>query len=412
MIFLKISLILFIIFLSNYKTFAQEFKFALGDTAITESDYKDTLGQDKDFIDMSSEDLSFPARFDARTYGWVTTPKDQGSCGSCWAFASVGTMESRILKEFGTGLDLSEQQQISCNMNMKGCLGGGGFSLKFYLDNKPCLENCTGYPDRITKGKATGTPCETFSCPNVNYIAKGFYTVKMTENDIKRSILLDGPCYFRYDVYSDFYVYWSDVTSEDKVYRQKNSEFKGGHAVLIIGWDDTKQAWLLKNSWGNTGPNGDGSFWVAYHNHANDLNFQMFNFDNLEDLNSKSIPTVASDILPDVLKEIRKLKNVALSETIRRSAAEKLQELQDKGKADTVEALETLIRCINDSKEESDILIYNYVVTMIRIYESFESKTTIKKDRIREVLLKLKERNSNKHIQDRINWGLNILGEE
>jgi hypothetical protein len=49
--------------------------------------------------------------------------------------------------------------------------------------------------------------------------------------------------------------------------------------VLLIGWDDAKQAYLLKNSWGTTaGPNGDGTFWVAYSGHLRNLGFGMANF--------------------------------------------------------------------------------------------------------------------------------------
>ncbi len=41
-----------------------------------------------------------------------------------------------------------------------------------------------------------------------------------------------------------------------------------GHMVTLIGWDDTKQAWLCKNSWGSTsGPHKDGTFWISYKSH-------------------------------------------------------------------------------------------------------------------------------------------------
>ncbi|CAN0375753.1 unnamed protein product, partial [Ectocarpus sp. 4 AP-2014] len=56
--------------------------------------------------------------------GWVTEPKNQKRCGSCWAFACAGTIESRILKEGGPQLDLSEQFQVSCNRDAHGCCGG------------------------------------------------------------------------------------------------------------------------------------------------------------------------------------------------------------------------------------------------------------------------------------------------
>ena len=62
------------------------------------------------------------------------------------------------------------------------------------------------------------------------------------------------------------------------VYTQKTGLHVGNHAVLLIGWDDTRQAFLLKNSWGATGgPNGDGTFWMAYTGHSNYLDFYMAN---------------------------------------------------------------------------------------------------------------------------------------
>ena len=48
--------------------------------------------------------------------------------------------------------------------------------------------------------------------------------------------------------------------------------------MLLIGWDDAKGAFLCKNSWGPGGPNGDGTFWIAYAGHAYDLGFGMANF--------------------------------------------------------------------------------------------------------------------------------------
>jgi C1A family cysteine protease len=115
----------------------------------------------------------------------------------------------------------------------------------------------------------------------VSFLAQGFYTVDRTIPAMKATILEHGPCYFRYGVYDDFYTHWRNG-AQGSVYKQKEGDLLGGHAVLIIGWSDTKRAWLLKNSWGSqTGPNCDGTMWIAYTGHAQDLGIQLFNFATL-----------------------------------------------------------------------------------------------------------------------------------
>ncbi len=215
---------------------------------------------------------SLPASFDWWKQGKVTPAKSQGACGSCWAFASVGAMESKILIAGGPAYDLSEQQQVSCNKEMWGCNGGNMTALRFWYNEKPFKETCAPYE------ASDNVPCDKFShCPGVDYNTTGYYTVTMDKYHIKTSIQSDGPGYFRFDVYEDFDDFWDNGTP-GQVYCQRTGERKGGHAVLIIGWDDAKSAWKCKNSWGkNAGPNGDGTFWIAYSGHKESLRFGMAN---------------------------------------------------------------------------------------------------------------------------------------
>lgn len=259
-------------------------EFGLGDSPVDDEYYSEhAIGFDSLLLQSSLRwDFEAEPEFDARTRGWVTPPKNQGKCGSCWAFAAAGTMESRILKENGPELDLSEQQQVSCNLYMGGCCGGSGRSLLFYVNNRPWLESCAEYAESGTSCPTQRTKeCNEFECPGVNFMAGGFYTVDLAKEAMKRSIMQHGPCYFRYDVYDDFYDHWN-TPQAGSVYTQVTGERLGGHAVLVVGWSEQKSAWLLKNSWGpNTGPNGDGSCWIAFSGHANDLRLQMFNFSHL-----------------------------------------------------------------------------------------------------------------------------------
>lgn len=226
--------------------------------------------------DFARAAAALPPTFDWRSTGKVTPARNQSNCGGCWAFASVAALESKLLI-LGVGVyDLAEQQQISCNTAMSGCNGGGMEALRFWEGAKgPMFESCAPF----SSGGGQNVACETIStCSELPFHTSGYYTVDVANRDeIKTSLTTDGPTYFRYDWYTDFDTFWSSRVS-GAVYTNTGGTFDAGHAVLLIGWDDAKGAWLLKNSYGATaGPNGDGTFWMAYAGHRNDLKYGMAN---------------------------------------------------------------------------------------------------------------------------------------
>ena len=239
---------------------------------------------------------ALPTSYDARNDGIVTPAKNQGSCGSCWAFASVGAFESHLLKQFGFGpTDLSEQQQVSCNLSWYGCCGGSSTALQYWEDEGPIYESCFPYGESATYcpppfGPPQRTvPCEdSYVCEQLSYRVTNYHTVGTTPTQFKTSLYNDGPSYWRFYVYGDFSYsgtgFWNEAGPGD-VYVNSGGIKLGGHAVLLIGWDDNKihsagtGAYLCKNSWGATaGPNGDGTFWIAYSGHYYSLGFGMSNF--------------------------------------------------------------------------------------------------------------------------------------
>ena len=243
-------------------------KYPLGDIALPTDFYKKHLKLSA--MDMAVE---LPAAYDARNEGIVTSAKDQGDCGSCWAFASVGAFESHLLKAYGvTPGDLSEQQQVSCNTGMLGCSGGSSTAINYWQEKGPENESYFAYT------ASDATACKEAANEMLGYQVINWHTVPTTTNDFKNSLYTYGPSYFRFDVYSDFYTYWNNGTA-GQVYVNQSSTYQGGHAILLIGWDDSKGAYLCKNSWGeSSGPNNDGTFWMAYNGHVNDLKFGMANF--------------------------------------------------------------------------------------------------------------------------------------
>ncbi|MBN1426663.1 hypothetical protein JXA88_19120 [Candidatus Fermentibacteria bacterium] len=202
-----------------------------------------------------------PASFDWREYDGCTPVRNQGSCGSCWAFGTAGALECNIKIRDGVTRDLSEQWLVSCNTDGYGC-GGGWFVHDYHIWKKdPC--NGTGYVlEADFPYAAQDLPC---ACPYAHqtpadgwaYIGSGSGTPAV--NSIKQAILDYGPVSVAVYVNTAFHDYTGGIFNS-------NSPGSVNHAVVLVGWDDTQGAggvWFLRNSWG-AGWGEDGYMRIQY----------------------------------------------------------------------------------------------------------------------------------------------------
>ena len=198
---------------------------------------------------MAETDL--PSYWDWRQHNGVTPVKDQGSCGSCWAFSTVGTMEAAILIASGITTDLSEQQLVSCNTNGWGC-GGGNYAFDMEISPGAMLESCFAY-------QAADVACQS-SCPHVYQLSSWGYVGNSSSvpstTAIKNAIYTYGPISVEVAVDYYFQAYSGGVFNH-------NSASSIDHAVVLVGWDDTNGCWIMKNSWG-TGWGESGYMRIAY----------------------------------------------------------------------------------------------------------------------------------------------------
>lgn len=201
---------------------------------------------------------ALPATLDWRDHGgnWVTPIRDQGQCGSCWAFATAGVLESlvKITNNIKTDFDLSEQTLVSCSG--AGNCGGG------YLNKAADFVRRTGIPAEscfpYSAADEKCVPCASWMSKTVKITSYSSYSNKSIA--ILETALQKGPIASAMDIYSDFYDYKSGIYQ-----RTAGSTYKGGHGVVIVGYNHTAGYWICKNSWG-TGWGEDGFFRIRMGN--------------------------------------------------------------------------------------------------------------------------------------------------
>jgi cathepsin L len=199
--------------------------------------------------------------FDLRTIGLVTPIRTQLGCGSCWAFASIASVESaHILKNDANvnTLDLSEQQILNCSG--AGNCPDGGVSSKVldYLKGTPATTEAA-LPYSGTKGACMLSSQASYKVQNWGWVGG---VAKPSIQAIKNAIVTYGGVSSWVWVNESFRLYTGGVLNDDT--RNEKTKREGGHFVQIIGWDDDSHAWIIKNSWGANNWGNDGFGLIDY----------------------------------------------------------------------------------------------------------------------------------------------------
>ena len=188
-----------------------------------------------------------------------TSVKNQKNCGSCYAFAAVGCYESYRKVKNGVTIDGSEQDFMmkAPKINVgNGCRGGRtAVVLDVFKKLGITTEAKCPYLAYEKECANSGTELKINSWATVKDLAS-----------VKSALQKYGALLCAFCVYSDFMNYGSGV------YRYTTGSFQGGHAVLLVGFDDAKQAFKVKNSWG-TGWGENGYFWIGYDQMDNCVQF-------------------------------------------------------------------------------------------------------------------------------------------
>jgi C1A family cysteine protease len=191
---------------------------------------------------------ALPSSFDWRSQGKVPAVRDQGSCGSCWAFGTAGVMETALRVQKNISVDISEQYLISCNNNGWGC-GGGWWAHDLHTNTSGKYNNPPGavlegdFPYSNSNGTCSKVYNHPYRLAEWRYVSG----INVPSVDaIKAAIYNYGPV-----AVSVCSIGWGNYTGG--VYSTNNTSCSGGvdHAVILVGWNDADQTWILRNSWGS-----------------------------------------------------------------------------------------------------------------------------------------------------------------
>lgn len=202
----------------------------------------------------SGSTTNVPASVDWRAKGAVNPVRDQGQCGSCWAFATTSNAESVWAISKGQLLDLSEEFLVDCAsgqgyFNM-GCNGGQPDSaFKYMINNGQCLETYYEYTAGITKKAGN---CQ--KCPMAPVHYSGCYDVTPKDQVALMMAVAKQPVVIAIQADTRYFQSYSGgILDSVECGTQLD------HAVAIVGYGQENgiDYWIVRNSWGETwGENG------------------------------------------------------------------------------------------------------------------------------------------------------------
>jgi len=196
--------------------------------------------------------VKIPNNVDWRDEGAVTHVKNQGECGSCWAFSTTGSLEGAHYRLTNKLVELSEQQLVDCSAKYhnEGCNGGLMDNAFEYVKENGGLDTEDTYPYHAHQEK-----CH-FNKKNIGSTCAGYNDIPSgNEEALQEAVATVGPISVAIDATEEkFMLYKEGIFVDDTC---SNGEGELDHGVLVVGYGsnttnagDSADYWIVKNSWG------------------------------------------------------------------------------------------------------------------------------------------------------------------
>ncbi len=207
-------------------------------------------------IDTDSIDIHIPPdSFDWRNVNgqnWMTSVKNQ-ICNDCWAFATAGSMEAKYNIEQNNStldIDLSEQYLVSSCHSFSDC-GGGTCAFSFIKDTGIASENCYSY---LGANSVCPAVCDDASPIDLWKVSSNIHITTLppfNKAKLQNALVHNGPLYVEINVGGGPP---SPGNDKDGCAIWTCGGGFPNHAVVLVGYDNVNQYWIIKNSWGGFVP--------------------------------------------------------------------------------------------------------------------------------------------------------------
>lgn len=215
---------------------------------VTEKNYKKIF---KDPINYLTEtlDSSFGS-FSWNKTDLLSPVKNQGKCGSCWAFSTTSALETFMRKNNYSIERLSEQELVDCSDKNHGCNGGIMHHAMNYVIQRKGLATNEEYPYNASTSSCKLNTTRALG----SNISEYMFTIPESIVDLKYSVQ-QNPVAIAIDANNIFFRFYKSGVIDVP----KNISQELNHAVLLVGYDHDEEGmyWIIQNSWGSTwGDNG------------------------------------------------------------------------------------------------------------------------------------------------------------